>query len=393
MRGRGALAATGPTRSIATVCLAGTDPVRAAPPPRTVNPISKLFTPFALRGVSTRNRVWVAPMCQYSAEEGVPTEWHRVHRATGGAGLVLTEATAVSPDGRITPWCTGIWNDRQVDAFRPIAAFIRSQGAVPGMQLAHAGRKASTDRPWQGGGLLAPDRGGWQPVGPSAIPFSENLAVPRALDPGEIEALVDAWAAGAERARAAGFDVVELHLAHGYLAHQFLSPLSNTRSDDYGGPLENRARFAIRIARSVRSVWPEHLPVFARISATEWVEGGWDLEDSVRLCGWLKDEGIDLIDCSSGGNSPLQTLTPFTGYQVPFAAAIRKRVGIATGAVGMITQPRQAEEILQKGEADVVLMARELLRSPYWPLHAAAELGVRIDYWPEQYLRAAVLAD
>ena len=333
-------------------------------------------------------------MCQYSAEDGVPTEWHRVHlgaRATGGAGLVLTEATAVTPEGRITPWCTGLWNDRQVDAFRPITDFIRSQGAVPAIQLAHAGRKASTGRPWEGGALVSPAEGGWQPVGPSALPYSDQLADPRALDLAEIDGLVASWATAAERARDAGFDAVELHFAHGYLAHQFLSPLSNERTDAYGGALENRARFALEVTRAVRAAWPEHLPLLARLSATEYVDGGWNLDDSVALAGWLRDEGVDLIDCSSGGNSPSQTFTPFTGYQVPFASEIRARAGIATGAVGMITEPHQAEDILQRNDADVVLLARELLRNPYWPLHAAAVLGDRIDYWPKQYLRAAVL--
>lgn len=332
-------------------------------------------------------------MCQYSAEDGAPTQWHTVHlgtRASGGAGLVMTEATAVSPEGRISPWDTGIWNDHQAEAFRPVTNFIRSQGATPAMQLAHAGRKASTAQPWNGGRLISPDDGGWQPVGPSALPFSEDLAVPRPLSTGEIEQLVEAWAAAAKRALAAGFDVVELHFAHGYLAHEFLSPLSNNREDEYGGSLESRARFPLQVARAVRDAWPAHLPLFVRISATEYVDGGWDLDDAIRFCGWLRDAGVDLIDTSSGGNSPLQTFTPFTGYQVPFAAAIREQAQIATGAVGMITKPRQAEDILQDGQADAIFMGRELLRNPYWPLQAAAELGDRIDYWPSQYARAAV---
>lgn len=355
-----------------------------------------MFTPFRLRDVTTRNRVWLAPMCQYSADVGVPTEWHRIHlgaRASGGAGLVLTEATGVTPEGRITPWCTGLWNDRQVDGFRPITDFVRSQGAVPGIQLAHAGRKGSTGRPWEGGRPVPPGEGGWTPVGPSALAYSDDLPVPTALTEEGIDHLVDAWAAAAGRALDAGFEVIELHFAHGYLVHQFLSPLSNQRTDAYGGSLENRTRLALRVARAVRAVWPDHLPLLARISATEYVDGGWDLEDSVMLAGWLRDEGVDLIDCSSGGNSPHQTLTPFTGYQIPFAAEIRARAGIATGAVGMITAPHQAEEILERGDADVVLLGRELLRNPYWPLHAAATLGDRIDYWPKQYLRAAVLAE
>ncbi len=340
-----------------------------------------------------RNRLFVAPMCQYSADEGRPTQWHTVHlgtRASGGAGMVMTEATAVSPEGRISPWDTGVWNDEQAETFRPIADFIRSEGAVPAMQIAHAGRKASTAQPWTGGRLLSESEGGWQPVGPSDLPFDENLAVPRALGVDEIGQLVEAWRSAAERALTAGFDVLELHFAHGYLMHEFLSPISNNREDDYGGTPENRARFPLQVARAVREVWPDHLPLFVRISATEYVEGGWDLEDSIRLCGWLKDAGVDLIDTSSGGNSPAQTLTPFTGYQVPFAEAIREQVHIATGAVGMITEPRQAEEILQNEQADVIFMGRELLRNPYWPLHAAAELGDTLDYWPEQYQRAAV---
>lgn len=303
---------------------------------------------------------------------------------------MMTEATAVSPEGRISPWDTGIWNDEQADAFKPIADFIRSEGAVPAMQLAHAGRKASTDRPWKGGKLLSEAGEGWQPVGPSDLPFSEELAVPRALTTDEISDLVGAWQDAAKRALTAGFDIVELHFAHGYLAHEFLSPISNDRTDEYGGTPENRARFPLEIARAVREVWPDHLPLFVRISATEYVEGGWDLDDAIRFCGWLREAGVDLIDVSSGGNSPAQTLTPFTGYQVPFAEAIRKEAKIATGAVGMITEPEQAEEILQNEQADAIFMGRELLRNPYWPLHAAAELGDRIDYWPEQYQRAAV---
>lgn len=332
-------------------------------------------------------------MCQYSADEGRPTQWHTVHlgtRASGGAGLVMTEATAVSPEGRISPWDAGIWNDEQADAFKPITDFIRSEGATPAMQLAHAGRKASTAQPWNGGKLLSEQDGGWQPVGPSDLPFDENLAVPRPLTVNEIEELVVAWQDAAKRALAAGFDVIELHFAHGYLAHEFLSPISNNREDQYGGSAEKRARFPLEIARAVREVWPDHLPLFTRISATEYVDEGWDLDDSIKFSTQLKDVGVDLIDTSSGGNSPAQTLTPFTGYQVPFAAAIREQAGIATGAVGMITEAHQAEEILQTDQADAIFMGRELLRNPYWPLHAAAELGDKLDYWPEQYARAAV---
>ena len=335
-------------------------------------------------------------MCQYSAEDGRPTDWHLAHlgaRASGGAGLVMTEATGVTPEGRISPWCPGIWNDEQAQAWAPIASFIKSRGAAPAMQLAHAGRKASTGRPWEGGKLVPEDKGGWQPVGPSNLPYDENLAIPAPLSADEIEQLVKDWAAAARRALEAGFESIELHFAHGYLGHQFLSPISNNRDDKYGGSLENRARFPLEIAKAVREEWPERLPLLVRISATEYVEGGWDLDQSIQFCEWLKDAGVDLIDCSSGGNSPKQTLTPFTGYQVPFAEEIKKRAGIATGAVGMITEPKQANDILEEGKADVVLMARELLRRPYWALHAAVELGDKIDYWPKQYARAAVLAD
>ncbi len=303
---------------------------------------------------------------------------------------MMTEATAVEPRGRISPWDLGIWDDSQIDGFRAVADFIHSQGAAAAIQLAHAGRKASTAQPWNGGKLLGESDGGWQPVGPSDLPYDENLAVPRRLNVAEIDALVKEWRAAAERSLVAGFDVVELHFAHGYLAHEFLSPISNDREDEYGGSAENRARFPLQIAKAVREVWPDHLPLFARISATEYVEGGWDLNDSIRFSGWLKDAGVDLIDTSSGGNSPAQTLTPFTGYQVPFAEEIRKQAGIATGAVGMITEAQQAEQILQSGQADAIFVGRELLRNPYWPLHAAAELGDRLDYWPDQYLRAAV---
>jgi 2,4-dienoyl-CoA reductase-like NADH-dependent reductase (Old Yellow Enzyme family) len=355
--------------------------------------ISKLFTPIKMRDLEVRNRVFVAPMCQYSAEDGMPTDWHTVHlgtRASGGAGLVIAEATAVSPEGRITPWDLGIWNDDQANAYRPMTDFIRSQGSIPAMQIAHAGRKASTNRPWKGGKLLSPGEGGWTPVGPSTLPFSEDLAVPSQLTVGEIKSLVTAWTKAAERALTGGFDVVELHFAHGYLIHEFLSPISNTREDEYGGSPENRARFPLEIARSIRAIWPDHLPLFVRISATEYVEGGWDIDDAIQFCGWLKEAGVDFIDTSSGGNSPAQKFTPFTGYQVPFAAAIREQVGIATGAVGMITEPEQAEKILEDEQADAILLGRELLRNPYWPLQAAATLGDKLNYWPNQYLRAAV---
>jgi 2,4-dienoyl-CoA reductase-like NADH-dependent reductase (Old Yellow Enzyme family) len=346
-----------------------------------------------MRGLEVRNRVFVAPMCQYSAENGMPSDWHTVHlgaRASGGAGLVIAEATAVSPEGRITPFDLGLWNDEQAVAYRPLTNFIRSQGSVPAVQIAHAGRKASTNRPWKGGNLLSLAEGGWTPVGPSTLPFSVDLAVPSQLSVSEIKSLVTKWTEAAQRALVGGFDVVELHFAHGYLIHEFLSPISNTREDEYGGSPENRARFPLEIARSIRAIWPDHLPLFVRISATEYVENGWDIDDAIQFCSWLKEAGVDFIDTSSGGNSPKQAFTPFTGYQVPYAKAIRKQVGIATGAVGLITEPEQAEKILQYEQADAILLGRELLRNPNWPMQAAVVLGDKLNYWPNQYLRAAV---
>jgi len=349
-----------------------------------------LFEPLTLRGITFRNRVFVSPMCQYSAEDGLPDDWHLVHlgsRAVGGAALVLTEATAVSPEGRISPVDTGLWNDEQAAAFRRITRFIRAHGAVPGIQLAHAGRKASTRKPWLGGGPLGANEHPWQTVAPSAIPFADGYPAPRALTVREIDDVVAQWVAAARRARDAEFDVIELHMAHGYLAHQFLSPLSNRRTDEYGGSLENRMRFALRVAAAVRAEWPERFPLFVRISATDWADGGWDIEQSVRLSEELRDIGVDLIDCSSAGNVAGVTAPASPGYQVPFAERIRAEARIATGAVGLITGPDQANAIVAEGRADVVIMARELLRDPYWPLHAALKLGAEVP-WPDQYLRA-----
>jgi 2,4-dienoyl-CoA reductase-like NADH-dependent reductase (Old Yellow Enzyme family) len=352
---------------------------------------ARLFESITLRGLTMRNRVFVSPMCQYSATNGIPSDWHLVHlgsRAVGGAGLVMAEATGVAPEGRISPACPGIWADEHVDAWRPIAAFIGQHGAAPAIQIAHAGRKASHRAPWEGGRLIpADDPAGWQPVGPSPVPFDEDYAVPHALSVAEIHGITEAFGAAAERAAAAGFEVVECHFAHGYLAHEFLSPISNLRDDQYGGNLENRTRFALETAARVREAWPEHLPVMVRISASEYVAGGWDLDQSVQLSMWLKDLGIDMIDTSSGGNSAAQIMETYPGYQVPFAAAIRERAGIATGAVGLITRPEHAEEIIANEEADAVLLARELLRDPYWPLHAAQSLGHDLA-WPNQYARA-----
>lgn len=349
-----------------------------------------LFTSLTLRELTFPNRIFVSPMCQYSAVDGMPNDWHLVHlgsRAVGGAGLVIAEATAVTPEGRISPGDTGIWSDEQARAWSRIATFIREQGAIAGIQLAHAGRKASTDAPWRGDRALGPDEGGWTPVAPSPLAFDAGDPVPQALDAEGLDRLLDAFVAAARRSRDAGFQVVELHFAHGYLIHEFLSPLSNQRKDDFGGSLENRARFPLRVARAVREVWPAHLPLFVRISATDWAEGGWDLEQSIHFCRWLKAEGIDLIDCSSGGLVPHARIPVEPGYQVPFAREIRRQAGIPTGAVGLITDPVQAQTILEQGDADAVLLARELLRDPYWPLHAATALGVE-RAWPVQYERA-----
>ncbi|HET6906997.1 MAG TPA: NADH:flavin oxidoreductase/NADH oxidase, partial [Rhodanobacteraceae bacterium] len=317
-------------------------------------------------------------------------DWHLVHlgsRAVGGAGLVFTEATAVSPEGRISPDDAGIWNERQVEAWSRIVDFIRGQGAAAGIQLAHAGRKASTDAPWRGGKPLDTEHRGWTPVAPSAIPFDEGYPVPIALDADGIAKVVDDFRAAAQRARDARFKVIEIHGAHGYLIHQFLSPLSNTRTDEYGGSLENRARLLREVIAAVRESWPAPLPLWVRLSATDWAEGGWDIDECVQLARLLHADGVDVIDCSSGGTVPHVKIPTGPGYQVPFAARIRREAGIATSTVGLITEPRQAEEILQRGDADVIEMARELLRDPYFPRRAARELGESIHV-PEQYGRA-----
>ncbi len=351
---------------------------------------TKLFSTLKLRAVEFRNRIFVSPMCQYSCADGLPTDWHLVHlgsRAVGGAGLVIMEATSVTPEGRITPYDMGLWNDAQRDAMLPITRFIAAQGAMPGIQLAHAGRKASTAQPWHGGGPVAPADGGWQTVSPSPLAFDEGYAMPRELTVGDLDALTKRYADAARRAAVAGFRVVELHLAHGYLLHQFLSPLTNQRRDEYGGSFDGRVRLPLRVVKAVRDAWPDDLPLFVRISATDWVEGGWDLGQSVALARLLKDAGVDLVDCSSGGLVPHANIAVGPGYQVPFASAVRSQVGIATGAVGLITDPKQAERILQDGDADAVLLAREMLRDPYWPMHAARALGEEIA-WPAQYVRA-----
>jgi 2,4-dienoyl-CoA reductase-like NADH-dependent reductase (Old Yellow Enzyme family) len=329
-------------------------------------------------------------MCQYSSADGFPTDWHLVHlgsRAVGGAGLVMVEATAVAPEGRISPDDSGIWTDAHAEAFRRITAFISQHGAVPGIQLAHGGRKASTRAPWLGDDPIPPAEGGWLPIGASPLAFADGYPVPREMASDDIDAVVEQFAAGARRSLAAGFQVVEVHMAHGYLLHSFLSPLSNTRTDAYGGSFENRARLPLRVARAVRETWPSRWPVLVRLSATDWVEGGWDLAGSVELARHLKELGVDLIDCSSGGLVADAKVPVGPGFQTPFAAAIRQQAGIPTAAVGLITEPVQAEHILRTEQADAVLIGRQLLRDPYWPLRAARELEVDVE-WPVQYQRA-----
>jgi len=353
--------------------------------------MSALFSPLIQRGVTLRNRIVVSPMCQYSCEDGVATDWHLVHlgaRAVGGAAVVMAEATAVEARGRISPQDLGIWGDAHVAPLARVAAFLRGQGAVPAVQLAHAGRKASTARPWEGGHPVAPAQGGWSVVGPSALPFAAGHPVPAALATGDLAGVVQAFVAAARRALAAGFELVEIHSAHGYLLHQFLSPLSNRRTDRYGGSFENRIRLLTEVVAAVRAVWPERLPLWVRVSATDWAEaGGWDLPQTVALARILQGLGVDLLDCSSGGTLAHAKIPAGPGFQVPFAEAVRRETGLATGAVGFITEPRQAEEIVAGGRADVVLLARQFLRDPYWPLNAAKTLGVDLP-WPAQYRRA-----
>jgi len=365
-----------------------------------------LFSPFQLRSVTFANRIGVSPMCEYSSEDGFATDWHLIHlgcRAQGGAGLVMLEASAVTPEGRISPGDLGIWKDAHIPALERIAAFIHSQGARAGIQLAHAGRKASMSVPFAGDYLALPAEGGWQPVAPSALAFSSTYAVPQALDQAGIHAIVEAFRQAAHRAFTAGFDLVEIHAAHGYLLHQFLSPLANQRTDDYGGSFQNRTRLALEVVDAVRAEWPTHLPLFVRISATDWAERtgapgdrssslgwheGWNIDESVQLAHLFRDRGVDLIDVSSGGQIPNAQIPLGPGYQVEFASRIRREAVIPTAAVGLITDPVQADTIVAQGEADMVFLAREMLRDPYWPLHAAAALAEPAS-WPKQYLRAA----
>ncbi len=357
------------------------------------NIAAHLFQPLTIKSVTLRNRIGVSPMCEYSSEDGVATDWHLVHlgsRAVGGAGLVIAEATAVSPEGRITPGDAGIWADKHIEPIARINRFIKQHGAVPGIQLAHAGRKASAQLPWQGGAHLADDNGGWQTLAPSAVAFGDPLnKIPRTLTETEILQVQNNFVAAAKRALATGIEWLELHFAHGYLAHEFLSPISNQRTDKYGGTFENRIRFALETTHAVRAVWPDKLPFTVRISATDWIDGGWDLNQSIELARRLKTEGVDLIDCSSGGNVALAKIPVGAGYQIEFAEKIRREAGISTATVGMITEPTHADEIIRNGRADLVLLAREFLREPYWPRIAAEKLGQKDKLPPpNQYARA-----
>lgn len=352
---------------------------------------ASLYEPLTLRGVTLRNRIGVSPMCEYSSVDGFADDWHLVHlgsRAVGGAGLVIAEATGVTADGRISPFDLGIYRDEHVETLSRITRFVAAQGAVPGMQLSHAGRKASTDAPWRGGKPLSPEEGGWRPIhAPSAIAFSDRSPAPEALDHGGIARVVAAFRDAARRALAAGFQVIELHGAHGYLLHEFLSPLSNHRTDEYGGSFGNRIRLFVEVVEAVRTVWPESLPLMARFSCTDWAPGGWDVEQSIALARVLAPLGVDLVDCSSGGIVPGVKIPVGPGYQVGLAERIRHDTPVATAAVGLITDAAQADEIIRSGRADMVFLARQLLRDPYWPLHAAKTLSANVT-WPVQYQRA-----
>lgn len=355
-----------------------------------VSHIAPLFQPLTLRGMTFRNRIMVSPMCQYSSSDGFASDWHLVHlgsRAVGGAALVMTEAAAVEARGRISPQDLGIYRNEHIEMLSRITAFIREQGAIAGIQLAHAGRKASVYRPWSGHGEVSVEDGRWQTVGPDEQPFSKSYPHPQPLTREEIAEIVRAFRRAAQRALHAGFQVIEIHAAHGYLLHEFLSPLSNTREDEYGGSLANRMRFLIEVVDAIREVWPDELPLFVRLSASDWTEGGLTIKDSIEIARVLKQHGVDLIDASSGGNVATAKIPTRPGYQVPFAEQIRREADIPTAAVGLITEPQQANAIIQHGEADMIALARELLRDPYWPLHAARELGYDFA-WSPQYERA-----
>ncbi len=353
-----------------------------------------LLRPLTLRSLTLRNRIVVSPMCQYccEAQDGLATDWHLVHlgsRAVGGAALVFTEAAAVSPEGRISPQDLGFWSDQHTQALERTVTFVKAQGAAMGIQLAHAGRKASTSRPWEGHHGVPDDLGGWQPIGPTTSKFQDNYRLPRAMTLGDIDTVIESFRKAAQRADQLGIDVIEIHAAHGYLLHEFMSPLANTRDDGYGGSFDHRVRLTIEVAQAIRSVWPTSKPLFVRISATDWAAGGWDLPSSIELARRMVGAGVDVVDCSSGGLTPLQEVRPGPGYQVPFSEAIRREAHIATAAVGLITTAQQAEAVLDNGQADLIVMARELLRDPYFPLHAGANLGdPDAGAWPVQYVRA-----
>jgi len=352
--------------------------------------MSQLFSPIKIRGLEFKNRIFVSPMCQYSARDGWPTDWHLVHygsRAVGGAACLIMEATAVSPEGRISPDDLGLWSDDFVPAFKKITDVIKAQNAIPGIQLAHAGRKASILPPWKGDRPLKKEEGAWPVIAPSAIPFDHHFPTPIEMSLEDIELIKRKFSEAAIRAVQAGFELIEIHQAHGFLVHQFLSPLSNKRTDSYGGSLENRCRLALEIAKEIRDHIPDNMPLLVRLSSTDWVENGWDIEQSIYLARGLKEAGVDLIDCSSGGNVPAAKIPAGPGYQLPFSERIKKEVKILTGGVGFITSPEQAETVVRSGQADIVLLGREILRHPYWPLEAAKRLRVEIK-WPEQYLRA-----
>jgi len=352
--------------------------------------MSQLFSPIKIRGLEFKNRIFVSPMCQYSARDGRPTDWHLVHygsRAVGGAACLIMEATAVSPEGRISPDDLGLWSDDFIPAFKRVTDFIKAQKAVPGIQLAHAGRKASTYAPWKGEGPLRPEDGAWPVIAPSAIPFDRHFPTPIEMSLEDIELIKRKFSEAAIRAVKAGFELIEIHQAHGFLVHQFLSPISNKRTDSYGGNLENRCRLALEIAKTIRDNIPDNMPLLVRLSSTDWVENGWDIEQSIYLARGLKEAGVDLIDCSSGGNVPDAKIPAGPGYQLSFSERIKKEVKILTGGVGFITSPEQAETVIRSGQADIVLLGRELLRHPYWLLEAAKRLKSEID-WPAQYLRA-----
>jgi 2,4-dienoyl-CoA reductase-like NADH-dependent reductase (Old Yellow Enzyme family) len=354
--------------------------------------VTKLFEPFLLRGVTARNRAWVSPMCQHSARDGQPTDWHLVHlgsRAVGGAGLVMAESTSVRADGRISPFDAGIWSDEHIGAWRRITSFVREQGALAAVQISHAGRKASTHRPWEGRGSLQATEGGWPTVGPTGEPFGDYVR-PRALATDELDQIVRCFGRAASRASVAGFEVLEVHAAHGYLLHQFLSPLSNDRTDDYGGSFENRIRLTVRAVDEVRRCWPEHLPLFVRVSATDWVEGGWNIDDTVGLAHVLKDHGVDLIDVSTGGNVAQAQIPVGPGYQVPFAAKVKHAANIATAAVGLVSDAHHAQSILAAGAADAIMIGRAHLDDPYWARKAAQTLQaaeIRIPQYDRPDLR------